>query len=52
MIFRGEDDSGCDFVAIGGDGVMSVTANVAPRLMHQCVSNINIYLVTIVDHAY
>jgi hypothetical protein len=31
----GEDDSGCDFVRIGGDGVISVTANVAPAAMHK-----------------
>lgn len=31
----GEDDSGCDFVALGGNGVISVTANVAPKLMHE-----------------
>jgi 4-hydroxy-tetrahydrodipicolinate synthase len=34
LIFSGEDDSGCDFVRIGGDGVISVTANVAPGPMH------------------
>ena len=33
MIYSGEDDSGCDFVRIGGDGVISVTANVAPKAM-------------------
>eukprot|EP01042_Synura_sphagnicola_P005371 gene5371-6849_t len=33
-IFSGEDDSGMDFVRLGGDGVISVTANVAPADMH------------------
>eukprot|EP01036_Dinobryon_divergens_P034984 gene34984-45281_t len=35
LIFSGEDDSGCEFVRIGGDGVISVTANVAPSSMHK-----------------
>lgn len=39
IVFRifssGEDDSGCEFVKIGGDGVISVTANVAPSSMHK-----------------
>jgi 4-hydroxy-tetrahydrodipicolinate synthase len=35
LIFSGEDDNGCEFVRIGGDGVISVTANVAPALMHK-----------------
>lgn len=35
LIYSGEDDSGCEFVRIGGDGVISVTANVAPKLMHK-----------------
>eukprot|EP01037_Dinobryon_pediforme_P018936 gene18936-19274_t len=35
LIFSGEDDSGCEFVRIGGDGIMSVTANVAPSAMHK-----------------
>ena len=34
MIFSGEDDLGCEFVRLGGDGVISVTANVAPAAMH------------------
>jgi 4-hydroxy-tetrahydrodipicolinate synthase len=35
FLFTGEDDSGCEFIQKGGDGVMSVTANIAPKLMHQ-----------------
>jgi len=38
LIYSGEDDSGCDFVRIGGDGVISVTANVAPKLMQMMLS--------------
>jgi len=38
LIYSGEDDSGCDFVALGGNGVISVTANVAPKLMHEMLS--------------
>ena len=35
MILSGEDDKGCDFVKVGGDGVISVTANIAPKMMHK-----------------
>jgi len=35
LIFSGEDDSGNEFVRIGGDGVISVTANVAPASMQK-----------------
>lgn len=35
LLFSGEDDSGCVFVGMGGDGVISVTANVAPAAMHK-----------------
>lgn len=38
LIYSGEDDSGCEFVNLGGDGVISVTANVAPKLMSQMLS--------------
>ena len=38
LIYSGEDDSGCDFVRIGGDGVISVTANVAPGPMHNMLT--------------
>ena len=34
LLYSGEDDLGCDFVRVGGDGVISVTANVAPKSMH------------------
>ena len=32
--FTGEDDFTLDFMKAGGDGVISVTANVVPKLMH------------------
>lgn len=32
-LYSGDDATGCDFMLHGGDGVISVTANVAPRLM-------------------
>lgn len=37
LVYSGEDDSGCEFVSkdYGGNGVISVTANVAPSLMHE-----------------
>jgi 4-hydroxy-tetrahydrodipicolinate synthase len=34
-LFSGDDATGCDFLLQGGHGVISVTANVAPRLMHE-----------------
>jgi 4-hydroxy-tetrahydrodipicolinate synthase len=33
-LLSGDDATSMDFVLAGGDGVISVTANVAPRLMH------------------
>lgn len=40
LIFSGEDDSGCQFASpsVGGDGVISVTANVAPAKMHSMLT--------------
>ena len=35
VLFSGEDDQGCDFVRLGGDGVISVTANICPALEHK-----------------
>jgi 4-hydroxy-tetrahydrodipicolinate synthase len=38
-IYSGDDASGLAFMLMGGHGVISVTANVAPRLMHEmCVA--------------
>ncbi|RLJ19689.1 4-hydroxy-tetrahydrodipicolinate synthase [bacterium endosymbiont of Escarpia laminata] len=34
-IYSGDDATGCESMLIGGDGVISVTANVAPKLMRQ-----------------
>jgi 4-hydroxy-tetrahydrodipicolinate synthase len=36
--YSGDDATGCEFLLHGGHGVISVTANVAPRLMHEMVS--------------
>jgi 4-hydroxy-tetrahydrodipicolinate synthase len=36
--FSGDDATGCEFLLQGGHGVISVTANVAPRLMHEMVA--------------
>jgi len=33
--YSGDDDTGMEFMLQGGQGVISVTANVAPRLMHE-----------------
>ncbi len=35
LVFSGNDDSALAYIQLGGDGVISVTANVAPRLMHE-----------------
>jgi len=38
-LYSGDDASGLPFLLLGGHGVISVTANVAPRLMHEmCVA--------------
>ena len=33
-LFSGDDATGCEFMLLGGKGVISVTANVAPAAMH------------------
>jgi 4-hydroxy-tetrahydrodipicolinate synthase len=35
MVFSGDDASGLALMLLGGKGIISVTANVAPRLMHE-----------------
>jgi 4-hydroxy-tetrahydrodipicolinate synthase len=32
-LYSGDDATGCEFMLLGGDGVISVTSNIAPRLM-------------------
>ncbi len=34
-VYSGDDATGLPLILLGGDGVISVTANVAPRLMHE-----------------
>ena len=34
ILLSGDDGTACDFLLLGGDGVISVTANVAPLQMH------------------
>ncbi|MEW6037676.1 MAG: 4-hydroxy-tetrahydrodipicolinate synthase [Pseudomonadota bacterium] len=34
-LYSGDDATACEFCLMGGNGVISVTANVAPRLMHE-----------------
>ena len=39
LVFSGNDDSALAYMQLGAHGVISVTANVAPRLMHEmCVA--------------
>ena len=33
LFFSGDDDTGCQFMCEGGDGVISVTANIVPKAM-------------------
>jgi 4-hydroxy-tetrahydrodipicolinate synthase len=35
LVFSGDDATGLALMLLGGNGVISVTANVAPRLMHE-----------------
>ncbi len=35
LLYSGDDATACEFCLRGGKGVISVTANVAPRLMHE-----------------
>ena len=37
-LYSGDDATGCEFLLQGGHGVISVTANAAPRLMHDMVA--------------
>ena len=39
LLYSGEDDQGCEHVRTGGDGVISVTANVAPKAMHAMLTS-------------
>ncbi|MFZ0791759.1 MAG: 4-hydroxy-tetrahydrodipicolinate synthase [Chromatiaceae bacterium] len=34
-LYSGDDATACDFILLGGDGVISVTSNLAPRLMRE-----------------
>lgn len=34
-VYSGDDATGCELMLQGGDGVISVTSNVAPKLMHE-----------------
>ena len=39
LVFSGDDASALSYILLGAHGVISVTANVAPRLMHElCVA--------------
>ncbi|MEQ1774695.1 MAG: 4-hydroxy-tetrahydrodipicolinate synthase [Burkholderiales bacterium] len=39
LVFSGDDATGLPLMLLGGDGVISVTTNVAPKLMHElCVA--------------
>jgi 4-hydroxy-tetrahydrodipicolinate synthase len=38
LLFSGDDATGTEFCLRGGHGVISVTANIAPRLMHEMIA--------------
>ena len=38
MVFSGNDDAALAYAMLGANGVISVTANVAPRLMHEMMA--------------
>lgn len=38
MVFSGNDDAALAYTLLGANGVISVTANVAPRLMHDMIA--------------
>jgi len=37
-IYSGDDETSCEFCLAGGDGSITVTGNVAPKLVHEMVS--------------
>lgn len=37
LLYSGDDATACEFCLLGGHGVISVTANVAPKLMHEMI---------------
>lgn len=39
ILLSGDDPTGCDFILQGGDGVISVTANVVPQMMKAMVDS-------------
>lgn len=42
LFFSGDDETGCNFMCQGGDGVISVTANITPCIMSQmCEAALN-----------
>ena len=42
VLLSGDDETACDFMLAGGQGVISVTANVTPNLMHaMCEAALN-----------
>lgn len=49
-LYSGDDSSCCDFILQGGRGVISVTSNVAPKLMHQ-MTQLALQKNTIAAHA-
>lgn len=38
LLYSGDDSSSCEFIKLGGDGCISVTANIVPDRMHQIMT--------------
>lgn len=38
-LYTGDDATSCEFCLMGGDGTITVTGNVAPRLVHEMISS-------------
>ncbi|MDO9240179.1 MAG: dihydrodipicolinate synthase family protein, partial [Methylicorpusculum sp.] len=36
-LYSGDDATSCDFCLLGGNGTITVTGNVAPRLVHEMI---------------
>ena len=41
LLFSGDDATACEFLCLGGNGVISVTANTAPRAVHEMCLQVN-----------
>jgi Dihydrodipicolinate synthetase family len=52
LLYGGDDFGGCDFVLGGGDGVISVTANVAPKAMAEVCHTLSRAVQLVLPHPH